>query len=147
MIAWTIPDGTSQATMENANYPDFVKLSTSKSSSNTSKAMLVPSKLITFIEDQHGEQFAIVHSCCQYQKKMSVLTYRWQLEYTNIKENRQVNAQYDEEYVKSKNIPVYHKVSIASIQKHCLVIPYEENSPFVMEIIDQDLWANAFSEV
>ena len=66
LIAWTIPDGTSQATMENANYPDFVELSTSKSSSNPSKAMLVPTKLITFIEDQHGEQFAIVHSCCQY---------------------------------------------------------------------------------
>ena len=80
-------------------------------------------------------------------EKISVLTYRWQLEYTNFKENRQVNAQYDEEYVKSEMIPVYHKVSMDSIQKHCLVIPYEENSPFVMEIIDLDLWATAFSDV
>ena len=47
----------------------------------------------------------------------------------------------------SELIPVYYKISADQIQKHCLILPYEENSHFVMEIIDQELWGSAFSEV
>ena len=78
---------------------------------------------------------------------MLVLSYRWQLEYSNVKEIRHKNTQYDDIDSNVALLPVYHKVSIESIQKHCLIIPYENKSQFVMEIIDIDLWANAFSEV
>ena len=44
-------------------------------------------------------------------------------------------------------IPVYHKVGIDAIQKHCLMIPFETNSQFWMEVIEQETWAMAFSDV
>jgi len=76
-----------------------------------------------------------------------VLTYRWQLEYQNIKISRHQNEQYQDIDNSLKLIPVYHKVSIESLQKHCLMIPFETKSQFWMEVIDQELWANAFSDV
>ena len=46
-----------------------------------------------------------------------------------------------------KLIPVYHKVSIDAIHKHCLMIPFETHSQFWMEVIEQETWAMAFSDV
>ena len=69
------------------------------------------------------------------------------MEYENIKETRHSNAQYNVLENSSELTPVYNKVSVDSIQKHCLIVPYKENSQFVMEIIDQDLWSNSFSDV
>jgi len=61
------------------------------------------------------------------------------MEYANIKETRHSNAQYDELENSSELTPVYHKVSVDSIHKHCLIIPYKESSQFVMGILDQEL--------
>ena len=69
------------------------------------------------------------------------------MEYANIKETRHSNAQYDEIENSSESTPVYHKVSVDFINKHCLIIPYKESSQFVMEILDQELWASSFSDV
>jgi hypothetical protein len=78
---------------------------------------------------------------------MSVLTYRWQLEYENVKAKKDSNAQYNETKNSNDLIPVYHKVSIDTIQKHCLILPYSEGSQFVMELIDQNMWEDCFSNV
>ena len=70
---------------------------------------------------------------------MSVLAYRWQLEFKNIGISRASNAQYNDDGVTSGEKPVYHKISANSIHKHCLMLPYHKESHFVMEIIDQEL--------
>ena len=80
-------------------------------------------------------------------KKLSVLSYRWQREFENVKAIRSTNAQYVGMDNSMELTPVYHKVDIDTIQKHCLIVPSKENSQFVMEIIDQDLWANCFSMI
>ena len=111
------------------------------------KAMLVPAKLVTFIETDNNETSALIHSCWQYCKKVLVITYQWQLECANVKINKQGNIQYTENVLGTNLVPVYHKVSIDCIQKHCLILPYEENSQYVMEINNPMLWAEAFSTV
>ena len=81
--------------------------------------------------------------CCSFllrvPEKVSVLTYWWQLEYDQVSVSKKTNIQYEESEEISELIPVYHKISVDLIQKHCLILPYEENSQFVMEIIDQEL--------
>ncbi len=78
---------------------------------------------------------------------MSVLSYRWQLEFENIKETRLSNAQYSENADSRELKAVYHKVSVDSIHKHCLIVPFENNNQYVMEIVDQSVWASCFSIV
>ena len=58
-----------------------------------------------------------------------------------------MNSQYNDGKNTLELIPVYHKISIDSIQKHCLILPYLKESQYVMEIADQELWANNFSAV
>ena len=149
LIAWNIPYKEYLSSSINNDSPDYVELSNSEENTNDEKqtAMLIPAKLICIIEDEQNDVYAIVHSCLQHCRKVSVLSFRWQMEYENVKAARAPNAQYIEMESSLELAPVYHKVSIDSIQKHCLIIPYKEDSQFVMEIIDQDLWANCFSVV
>jgi len=149
LIAWNIPYVEYLTSKAQDDSPDYVELPNyaQKTDDEKQTAMLIPAKLICIIQDEQNETFAIVHSCLQLCKKVSVLSYRWQMEYENVKAIRSTNAQYVD-MVRSKELtPVYHKVSIESIQKHCLIVPYKEDSQFVMEIIDEDLWANCFSIV
>ena len=44
-----------------------------------------------------------------------------------------------------KLTPVYHKVNVDALQKHCLTIPYHQQSQYIMEVTNIDEWANAFS--
>ena len=69
------------------------------------------------------------------------------MEYQNVNASKDNQAHYDENKILSRPEPIYHKVSVESIQKHCLIIPYSNESQFVMEIIDQEMRANCFSEV
>ena len=69
------------------------------------------------------------------------------MEYANVHALKDIQAQYNENGNAFNLQPIYHKVSVESIHKHCLIIPYSNESHFVMEIIDQDMWANCFSEV
>ena len=78
---------------------------------------------------------------------MSVLAYRWQMENTIQKQYKQVNAHHDKCIYDINLKPKYHRISIDSIQQHCLIIPYEENSQFIMQINEPALWANSFSSV
>ena len=68
---------------------------------------------------------------------MSVLTYRWQLENTIQKQYKQVNAHHDNQICDMDLMPKFHKISIDSIQQHCLILPYEENSQFIMQLMNQ----------
>ena len=109
--------------------------------------MLVPAKIIAFIEDKNSETYALIHSCWHYCKKILVITYHWQLEFGTIKINKQANIQYNNNVLSTNLVPVYHKVSIDCIQKHCLIIPFEINGQYVMEINNPSLWAEAFLTV
>ena len=65
-------------------------------------------------------------------KKMSVLTYRWQLEKTLQRQYKQVNAHHDNRICNMELLPIFQKISIDNVQKHCLIVPFEENSHFIM---------------
>ena len=149
LIAWNIPNSSNLSSRKVDDSPDYVvlPLSTESNSNEINTAMLIPAKLICIITDECNNAFAIVHSCLQHQKKVSVLTYRWQMEYENVKVIRDSNAQYQETINSSELTPVYHTVTIDSIQKHCLIVPYKNESQFVMEVIDQNIWASCFSNV
>ena len=149
LIAWTMSSPIPQIDTNQNNAPDCITLSYKDTNAKkvTSKAMLIPAKLICIIEDKLGNISAIVQSCMKTRKKMSVLTYRWQLEYKNVRESKQANAQYNIGADLNDLSPVYHRVSVDCIHNHCLIVPYHKNSHFVMEIIDQEAWASCFSSV
>ena len=129
LIAWNVESDKSETNEDDC--PDFIDLIGSE------KAMLIPAKIIVLITDEKNDTYAIIHSCLQYCKKISVLTYRWQMEYENEKAMKDSQAHYNKNESSSILTPVYHKVSVNTIQKHCLIIPYKEDSHFVMEIIEQ----------
>ena len=88
---------------------------------------------------------AIIHSCLNEKEKLSVITFKWELEYEsepklNSKRNRKVL-----EDDTSNRTPVYHNVSVDTIQKHCPMIPLHSKSKYMIQIVDQDKWADAFS--
>ena len=55
---------------------------TTENSLITHDIQLIPAKILCFVEDHNGKMFAIIHSCLENCSKMSVLTYRWQLEFS-----------------------------------------------------------------
>src|SRR5687768_10365152 len=77
--------------------PDFIDLPNPEYNQRQKciKSMLIPAQIICLLPDKHGELYAIIHSCLQYREKMSVLTYRWQLEYQNMELSINSNTQYN----------------------------------------------------
>ena len=115
----------------------------------TSNVSLIPAKLICFVCDQNGGMYAIIQSCLENCAKMSVLTYRWQLEYLN---DEPVGSRFKHHSCSadaSALTPVYQAVSVDTIQKHCLMIPYcgKNISCFLMQVVDQNNWWELFSNV
>lgn len=149
LIVWDIPTRTNLSESKNDDCPDYVLLPNhdNENEHNPKSALLIPAKLICIIKDDSNNIYAIVHSCLQFCKKVSVLTYCWQMENEDAKIIRESQAQYIDEIISSQMNPIYHKVCIESIQKHCLIVPYAQHSPFVMEIIDPNHWAKCFSTV
>ena len=115
----------------------------------TSNVLLIPGKILCFVKDQNDEMFAIIHSCLDNYAKMSVLTYRWQLEYEEDKPMSRNVLPHECSIDASNLTPVYHAVSVDTLQKHCLMIPYQgmDKSHFLMQIIDQDKWWESFTTV
>ena len=117
---------------------------------NTTKDVaLIPAKIKCFVKDQNDDMLAIIHSCIENCAKMSVLTYRWQLEYKN---DKPVSSRFKPNACSidaSTLTPVYRAVSVDTLQKHCLMIPYNamSKSCFSMQIIDQDKWWESFCSV
>src|SRR5687768_15141546 len=86
MFAWEQPLNSKITKASNKAKPDWNKEVlhqpvATKTSQLTSDAMLIPPKVHCFIEDHNGKIFAIIHLCLDNSSKISVLTYRWQLEY------------------------------------------------------------------
>ena len=82
-------------------------------------------------------------------EKMSVLTYRWQLEYEGDNVIKQ-NIHPSECLIDATKLtPIFHAVSVDTLQKHCLMLPYDnkKKSCFLMQVIDQHKWANSFTSV
>ena len=127
-------------------------------------ATLVPAQLRTFIETDDGHLYAVVHSCHAEKKAQSVLTNRWQLEYTDqpfvnhidLVDNaddsddeasagfHQVEVQYRPTDSMVNAIPIYCKVDVDTIDSHVLMVPYHKESQFLMEVIDEATWASRF---
>ena len=149
LIAWILPNSHTNSNCMNDNSPDFLEIPLMEGNLNAAnrRAMLIPAKIICIVRDHDKDMFAIIHSCHQHQHKMSVLTYRWEMEYDGVQEKTQKNTQYNENDNDTDMKPIFHKVGIDTIQKHCLIIPYHQTSIFVMEVIDQEHWALAFSAV
>src|SRR5687768_7219286 len=90
MFAWEQPLNSKINKASNKAEPDWNKEVlhqpvTTGNSLLTSDVMLVPAKIHCFIENHKGQMFAIIQSCLDNSSKMSVLTYRWQLEYLKDK--------------------------------------------------------------
>lgn len=115
----------------------------------TSNVMLIPAKLLCIVQDDNGNYFAVIHSCHEHFVKMSVLTYRWQLEYEGVNVVKQMFHPHECIVDASELTPVYHAVSVDTIQQHCLMIPYGDNgkSQFLMQVIDQHKWAKSFAGI
>ena len=144
MVAW-IDEGS---IIINDTSPESVEIAIKTGKKTVMKrALLIPAKLLCIIKDDDNEVYAIVHSCLQYRKKTSVLTYRWQLEYARQKIVKTKHVQYSNTDNYENMIPVYHKVSIDAVHKHCLMLPFHHSSQYLMEVIDQEHWASAFSTV
>ena len=82
---------------------------------------------------------AIIHSCLDNKEKSSVLTYKWELEYEEI-QRKTLQKRKKEPDDTSNLTPVYHIVSVDTIQKHCLVMPMHSPSRYVMQVVDQNKW-------
>ena len=96
---------------------------TTENSLITNDVILIPAKIQCFVENQHGKMFAIIHSYLENSSKMSVLTYRWQLEYMKDKPVTASFRPHDCIIDTAKLTPTYWSLSLDTLQKDCLMIP------------------------
>src|SRR5688572_3071973 len=143
MFAWEQPANSKNTKSGGKAKPDWNREVlhqgvTTESSLLTNNVILIPAKIQCFVEDQHGKMFAIIHSCLENSSKMSVLTYRWQLEYLKDKPVTASFKPHDCRIDATQLTPVYRSVSVDTLQKHCLMIPYKMGgkSQFIMQIVD-----------
>ena len=154
MFAWEQSLSSKDAKSKKKGEPDWNKEVlhqpvTFENSLLTSDVQLTPAKILCFVQDHNGKKLAIIHSCLENCSKMSVLTYRWQLEFMK---DKPVSASYRTHGCTvdaSKLNPVYCSVSVDTLQKHCLMIPYDTKGKnrFLMQVMDQDKWWESFTTV
>ena len=154
MFAWEQPTNPKYINSGAKAKPDWNKEVlyqgvTTESSLLTNDVILIPAKIHCFVEDQHGQLFAIIHSCLENSSKMSVLTYRWQLEFVKDKPVTASFKPHDCRIDTTELTPVYWSVSVDTLQKHCLMIPYKSDakSRFMMQVVAQDKWWESFTTV
>jgi hypothetical protein len=132
--------------------------------SNVSKNVdLVPCQIIGFIDQGEDGLKAIIHSCYPQSRKLSVLTNWWRLEFEDESEediemifrsnNNADDAADDDDleppYYKlpesgTETEPLIRVVSVDTLEKHCLMIPIQRNSQFLVEVIDFEKWSSRF---
>ena len=78
-----------------------------------------------FVQDDNDNYYAVIHSCHEHNVKMSKLTYRWQLEYDKDTAVIQKFHPHQCNVDASELTPIYHAVSVDTLQQHCLMIPYD----------------------
>ena len=124
---------------------------------------LVPCQIIGFIDQGEDGLKAIIHSCYPQSRKLSVLTNWWRLEFEDESEediemifrsnNNADDAADDDDleppYYKlpesgTETEPLIRVVSVDTLEKHCLMIPIQRNSQFLVEVIDFEKWSSRF---
>ncbi len=154
LVAWDNPNNKKYSTSRrktsldcNEEFLDVPVITQEKETS--SNVLLIPAKLLCFVQDDNDNYFAVVHLCHEHFVKMSVLTYRWQLEYEETKVATQMFHPHECNVDASELTPIYHAVSVNSIQQHCLMLPYDTKgkSQFMMQVIDQHKWASSFAVI
>ena len=137
-----------------------VQLQNSKISKNID---LVPCQIIGFIDQKENGLKAIIHSCYPQSRKMSVLTNWWHLEFEDESEediemlfrsNNEADDAADDNdleppYYKlpdsqTQTEPLIRVVSVDTLENHCLMIPIQHNSQFLLEVIDFQKWPSCF---
>ena len=94
--------------------------------------VLIPSKLRLFFKCEQGEElYCIVHSCEYTSNQNSVLSVKWKKEY--LSHSNMLTKE-----------PVYRVISCDSINSHCLLLPYEFGSEYVLQILHSNVWADEF---
>ena len=125
--------------------------------------LLVPAKIMCFVQCENNPLQAVVHSCHSQSRKVSVLTNHWRLEFQNDEihktdvqdlENNSVNdsdigeeiepPQYHLSDDASEKLPLLRFVSVDVIERHCLMLPYHEKSHYLMQVIDFQKWPSRF---
>ena len=154
LVAWENPsnakDSKSKTKSQLDTYEEVLEVPVvTHEQETTSNVLLIPAKILCFVQDSNDNYFAVIHSCHDFCAKMSVLTYRWQLEYEGDQVVRQKFHPHEHVVDTSELNPIYWAVSVDTLQKHCLMIPYDSKgqSKFLMQVIDQHKWANNFATV
>ena len=153
MVAWEL-NKKSKSSTKRKHESDWntEKLENSVTNDTVGKdinVVLIPAKILCFVQDQNGKMFAIIHSCLEHSVKMSVLTYRWQLEFVNDSACSNKNHPHKCTIDASLLKPIYWAVNVDTLQQQCLMIPYCNNSKsrFLMQVVDQDKWWQSFTYV
>jgi hypothetical protein len=144
-IAWDQGDNKFDISDDDSMDEKLVKEDFTDSNTNPKNVSLVPAQLICFIKNHKNEMSAIIQSCLNEKEKLSVIAYKWELEFEK-EPNQYTSKKLQQTKDDTSNwMPVYHNVSVDTIQKHCLMIPLHSKSKYVLQIVDQDKWADAFS--
>jgi len=114
---------------------------------NTAKidVNIVPAQIFSFVKTSDDALFAILQSCHEKSKKDSVITYCWKREYKE--DQKPLNTDFDPYKIEDDNSLFtlrYRCVSVDSIQRHCLTVPYHPTSKFLMEILEKEKWSKSF---
>ena len=143
-VAWDNPSSEKCSNSQLASYLDCNKEILempviTQESKRTSNVLLIPAKIICFVQDCNDNMNALIHSCHEHSAKMSVLTYRWQLEYEGDIVMKQNIHPSECNIDATKLTPIFHAVSVDTLQKHCLMLPYDVKTKccFLMQVIDQ----------
>lgn len=152
LVAWDNPSNATYS-KEQANMDDNREVLDdpvmTEEKDKTSNVLLIPAKIICFVQDINENYFTVIHSCHENSANMSVITYRWQLEYEGESAVWHNLHPHDCLMDAIDLTPIYHVVSVETLQKHCLMIPYKSGgrSQFLMQVVDQHKWANSFANI
>lgn len=81
MIAWDKEGNNEDISDEDSMEETLVEPVTTINDMESRNTRLIPAKLICFIKNYNNEMNAIIHSCLDSKKKISVLTYQWEQEF------------------------------------------------------------------
>lgn len=142
LVAW---EGDNKDT--NNSTEDSSSLNSKSKSDHSSYLVPAQLKMIFQIKDNNN-YYCVIHSCYDHFDPMSVLSYIWMLEYEDVPvELFSTYKTYQKEDMNAGLKPIYRVVKHKSIHSHCLLIPFDETSTFVLQIKHPNEWANEFLNI
>ena len=93
--------------------------------------LYAPGQILGFLKLENNEIHAVVQTCGYQCQKNSIISTRWKQEYIYTGRTKRISVQ---------------TVSVESIVRHTLVIPYNNKRDEYTEIWNRDLWADQFLE-